>query len=415
MMSQAVPHDTTVVPTRAADLVCASYQPRPTVAVCLSGHARTLVQPLVYRTIKGHLVDAFGGDATVVADLKLRDESGEGPLAHVDADEARVRHALAHIGVADRDTIIRATGPPDTVPPCNATTGMVRFSPTTPQKDERGIMVWPTHMGSSRAYYSLLGQLRNRAHCHALIERAEASRGGGRFDVVMVSRPDLVWSFPVRPYCLWNLSQPLRKHDWFYFLPRREMDAALQRPLETMLGCSPCEHSEQQVDVPARLERRVADQLPLHFAGQRLTLLVHSAPLHHVPARVEHRAVRCVQVLVQWLAVPSDPVLLAALDENVEVALAVCEAIASRLHPVAENRQLVRELVALARALVEADLEVLVRDGDAADANKEGRCRAKLAQAEVHDAGTSAYCVLKDLEDCAVRRVPRLRDGSVVL
>ena len=238
MMSQAVPHDTTVVPTRAADLVCASYQPRPTVAVCLSGHARTLVQPLVYRTIKGHLVDAFGGDATVVADLKLRDESGEGPLAHVDADEARVRHALAHIGVADRDTIIRATGPPDTVPPCNATTGMVRFSPTTPQKDERGIMVWPTHMGSSRAYYSLLGQLRNRANCHALIERAEASRGGGRFDVVMVSRPDLVWSFPVRPYCLWNLSQPLRKHDWFYFLPRREMDAALQRPLETMLGCS---------------------------------------------------------------------------------------------------------------------------------------------------------------------------------
>ena len=70
-----------------ANLVCADY-PRPRVAVCLAGAARTLTLPLVHRTIRANLIEAFGGSPTVFAVVKLQD---------VRNDESRGKPSETHI------------------------------------------------------------------------------------------------------------------------------------------------------------------------------------------------------------------------------------------------------------------------------------------------------------------------------
>ncbi|KAJ3159871.1 hypothetical protein HK101_001005 [Irineochytrium annulatum] len=64
-------------PWRVSDLLCSPMRPNPhKIAICIAGNTRTFRYPLVYKSIKHHVVDAIGGDATVFAALKL----GDAPL-----------------------------------------------------------------------------------------------------------------------------------------------------------------------------------------------------------------------------------------------------------------------------------------------------------------------------------------------
>lgn len=63
---QLPPADASAPTALVSNLVCASYT-MPRVATCLVGGARTLNAPLVYRTVRANLVEAFGGIPTVFA------------------------------------------------------------------------------------------------------------------------------------------------------------------------------------------------------------------------------------------------------------------------------------------------------------------------------------------------------------
>jgi len=205
-----------------SDMVCAAY-PSPRVAVCLAGHARTFQQPLVYRSTRANLIEAFGGNVTVMAALKLEDASGNAARAKnhglVDARGSKVAVALQHLGVAAHNLRLRHGNATASMPArCNSS-----FS-------ER------SHAGSIASFHSLLGQLESRRACHELVLQAEA-RDALRFDFIWYARPDMVWPLPVYPYCFWDLKQPLRKHDWAYAIPRSMLDEALKQPLERLHAC----------------------------------------------------------------------------------------------------------------------------------------------------------------------------------
>ena len=47
--------------------------PRPKVAICVAGNARTFANPAVHETLKRNLAEAFGGDASFFRRLKAQD------------------------------------------------------------------------------------------------------------------------------------------------------------------------------------------------------------------------------------------------------------------------------------------------------------------------------------------------------
>ena len=47
--------------------------PRPKVAICVAGNARTFANPAVHETLKRNLAEAFGGDASFFLRLKAQD------------------------------------------------------------------------------------------------------------------------------------------------------------------------------------------------------------------------------------------------------------------------------------------------------------------------------------------------------
>lgn len=103
-----------------ADVVCSAFE-RPVVAFFLAGAARTIAQPLLYRSIRSNLVEAFGGDITFLAYIKLLDKRGDrNPKvnARIDPPEASVRAALAHIAAAMARSHIKVVrlGPPSSCP-----------------------------------------------------------------------------------------------------------------------------------------------------------------------------------------------------------------------------------------------------------------------------------------------------------
>ena len=132
-----------------ANVVCSSFR-TPKVAVCLGGASRTLEQPLLYRTIRTNLIEAFGGDPTVFAALKLDDDRGDRRPAFgglVETNRQAVLRALQHVGLRrDENAIVSA----------NKTLPNHRF-PTCGR---------PSYATEGRArdlFDSLVGQLNSRA------------------------------------------------------------------------------------------------------------------------------------------------------------------------------------------------------------------------------------------------------------
>ena len=196
-----------------ADTICASALP-PRVALALAGAARTLAQPLLYKSIGSNLLRAFGGRITLFAVIKLDDDRGDrskaaGGLIH--ADERAVRFALEYIGqTATRASlhVIKENHWP--AAPCSG----VRTG------------------GSSRVqslFASLQQQLAARrmvAHLIAEDERAHNEQ----HDLIIYTRPDVAWLHAVRPWCFWDLSSSARLHDWVWIVPRRNFSHFLEVP-----------------------------------------------------------------------------------------------------------------------------------------------------------------------------------------
>ena len=203
--------------------MCSGFAP-PKVAICFAGAARTLQQPTVYRSIKTNLIDAFGGDTTIFAALKLEDERGDrrpefGGLIATERD--KVMHALHHLGLKRPEHAIvteAAALPNSRLPVCGT----------------------PSYAQSGRAhdlFDSLVGQLNNRHACHDLIS-AEEERSGSAFVYVIYTRPDLSWPLPLWPHCYWDLGRTQKKWDWVIFLTREDARTNLEFVANELWTCS---------------------------------------------------------------------------------------------------------------------------------------------------------------------------------
>jgi hypothetical protein len=218
----------------AADAVCASYQ-RPRVAVCIAGAARTLPQAVVWKSLRTNLLDAYGGEQTRFAFIKLEDANGH-PNWHRPIhtrDEAPVRETLGWLGVKVEHMHIEHVRPVP-YPPCNAynrsrTDSLITDDLPDGRPD-------PHRWGRSHEYFeSLLGQLDARKQCYEALLAEETSHGM-QFDLLVYTRPDLSWPMAVRPHCLW--SGCVRKDDWVWLGIRRiEVERALMQAHRDLYSC----------------------------------------------------------------------------------------------------------------------------------------------------------------------------------
>jgi hypothetical protein len=150
--------------TLTSNVICSSF-PRPRVALCFAGSARTFEQPAVYRSIKTNLIDAFAGTPTTFAVLKLEDSRLNTITALdqiqlqnevVNTSEARVRIALSHLGVRQQQRLVTSKVLPGT------------------RSQSCGRPVFARTPGTNRNNYdSAMTQLNNRQACHRLIEAEE--------------------------------------------------------------------------------------------------------------------------------------------------------------------------------------------------------------------------------------------------
>ena len=213
---------------RVADEVCqyaqnVDWRP-PAVAVCLAGSARTLTWPIVHRSIKTNLIEAFGGawNSTVFAAVKLGDSIGTSDA--VTSSRALVLQALRHIGGTGRHVVVA--------------------NDTAALPGARDSHSCQRHRDSKRPLYrSLVAQLNHRHACHRLIVEEEARRRA-LFDLVIYTRPDLVWPVAVHPYCFWMRGKVHRKRDYAFVMTRPHATWLLEQVPTALFECHVQWHGE---------------------------------------------------------------------------------------------------------------------------------------------------------------------------
>ena len=208
-------------------------------ALGIAGLARTFPHPLVYKSIRGNLLEALSANNNehhehayaVFAALRLDDaksvhaggKSGNGAGTGTTMGTtslAAVQRALAHLGADPRDVLIRQDATIDT-PKCygagNNATALASLGKATPCTSYKSRCALPTVVGqmwSRRAIFDLL--------------TAHERREGVRFDSILFMRPDLVIPIPFFPLCEYGaqLSSATWYSDWVNWLPRDALDGA---------------------------------------------------------------------------------------------------------------------------------------------------------------------------------------------
>lgn len=211
---------TTCTATRTADLVCANSA-RPRTALCLHGQPRTLSHPLVYRTVRSFVIEAFGGDFTSFASLNMPAAGTDHWYLSEQNDEA-VKAALDHIGVSEqnRRLVYNVSANQSLPPQCG-------HSPSTDPK-------YHGHFVGTAVAVS------NRASCMQLIE-ADEKRTTRPFDFVLLQRADLMWLRPMSPHCLLNAklqSILMVNTDQVLLMPRNAASIAAKQLHSDFLDCS---------------------------------------------------------------------------------------------------------------------------------------------------------------------------------
>ena len=223
-----------------ADAVCGSRGPR--LALGLAGLARTFAHPLVYKALRGFLIDAVGARSTTVfAHLRLDDDR---PVRMSGAKEeamrtdprmhSRVLEALDALGAARLDVEVfnsssssggsrqddEARRPPDCEYITNAT-------PRQPCDTYSDVCALPT----------ALGQLGSRHAIYRLVLAHEA-RHTHLFDSVLFMRPDLGVLVPLLPHCFHRLDVTRFFADHVVWMPRAHFEAVLGRAVAVFHSCA---------------------------------------------------------------------------------------------------------------------------------------------------------------------------------
>ena len=167
------------------------------VAVCLSGHVRSLVQPAVYTALKANLVDPLGAGTAGGADVFMYVE-----LDQVEAAASPNAPTAAETAVEEAGHILNARLNDDWDPlnprNCSASElepALALLRPVVFRlHDEATAPPFPASNCTARA----VPQLEKVAACFRLVEQHERARGF-RYDWVVRARPDLGWTLPVAP------------------------------------------------------------------------------------------------------------------------------------------------------------------------------------------------------------------------
>jgi hypothetical protein len=183
-------HESAAEPLQTSPF-CAATPPK--IAWCVVGGARTLSRPVVARSIRTNLFEAFGARSTVFALLKTTDNADklDWGVRPVDSSAAELRDASRVLGVAPSH--VRFVSPADEPSPNEACSIRPEWFGAAGKK--RGIKTWiNSHLRGT------LGQLSSWHQCFEMVEKAEANTGE-KFDLVAKVRPDTFWFQAVMPWC----------------------------------------------------------------------------------------------------------------------------------------------------------------------------------------------------------------------
>jgi len=208
---------------------CPASFPKPKVAICFHGGARSFHHQLVYATQKRNLVDSLGADVTVFLHLTRKDARGDNTPGFAGLFDTpttdQIQAAAFRLGIETwRMKVIE--GPNADLPQCPnyADEYRARQETDSPHENTMGYL------------FSLAGQLSHREGCMDLIRQEEA-KTNKQFETVILARADLTIYMPLKPYCMYNLAVPRRFRDWFFMFPRSFADDAFTKLYADFYEC----------------------------------------------------------------------------------------------------------------------------------------------------------------------------------
>ena len=217
-------------------------------AVCVVGAARSLGHTLAHETLRRHVVESFGAHRTeFMFHLKTEDHRGDprkgtGAMLSVDVDQLlrTVLYVTGNTSAAtqsvlpemqpdptdprilqlstERARIIIDQRPNDDVYHSMLNSNYNRTGACT--EDWYSPVIAAGGIPGQTVYASLL-QLAMTAECGEWFAERERQLGR-KFNYVLKARPDLVYSTPLEPYCLFSESgTAIAQHDWALFAGRQ--------------------------------------------------------------------------------------------------------------------------------------------------------------------------------------------------
>ena len=233
---------------------------QPHVAFCVTGAARTLTSPLVQHLMRIHLLEQYGGSeySRLFMLLKATDTAGasvkKGAYASQNNSIADVERVLSEGWLKPwlaEAVIIGGSGVTNAVGQGWGSTTHVAESDETAWAAYRATKCTSKYKEFSTNEERLLQDHLGKAWCMNAIRREE-QRTSRRFNVVVVTRPDLLWLRPVAPWCsspaprYQVFSCPVLGCDMFWTTPRRHAELLLGQAAmhRDCTGQNCCEYPE---------------------------------------------------------------------------------------------------------------------------------------------------------------------------
>ena len=198
------------------------------VAHCSAGLARSFTQPVVYRSFRRNLLDAFGGRSATFLYLKTFDAVKKDRENRFPADAAEDR--VPRWDEQQKEQLRQALH--FVQPQCVQLVHdeSLEYNPRCNlgnSSNDTSAGSYTTPAGLARH----VGQLQSSMACLRMIEHHEANHSI-RFDLVTRMRPDLAFLYPMEPYCMYmsqlfsRLHQQrialIDKKDYLYIMTRRD-------------------------------------------------------------------------------------------------------------------------------------------------------------------------------------------------
>lgn len=203
-----------------AQMMCADFEGPKKVAVCLHGSARGFPHSLVHQSMKENLFGgSFGADMTPFLHVTRIDARGD-PKGDDDVypewSESQITAAAKVLNIDNEDIKI-FNGPDMPLPKCS------EYQKDFEKREKYEASGGIDHKSTLMYANSLAGALSHRKGCMDMIA-AKEKKTGSKFDLVIMSRADITYYLPMRPYCLYNLEEGKRFWDWIFMVPRDKAD-----------------------------------------------------------------------------------------------------------------------------------------------------------------------------------------------